>query len=161
MLINWWQSPHRVANYDLTCDIASETFLKTFLNINKFKWRGISISFWIYRIATNEIRQYYRKNKYTPKSLEFLIDTSGWDKLNNLPSIDDLELTVKETDMNNEFNNMQKNIQKLSVKYQEVLILKYFEQKRINEIALILSKNENTVKSLLSRGIEKLKKILK
>jgi RNA polymerase sigma-70 factor (ECF subfamily) len=38
-----------------------------------------------------------------------------------------------------------------------VVALKYFEGKSIKEIAEILGTKEGTVKSLLSRGIEKLK----
>jgi RNA polymerase sigma-70 factor (ECF subfamily) len=59
----------RTADYDFAKDIAAETFLKAFLKINTFKWRGISISAWLYRIATNEINLYYRKQQYKPQSL--------------------------------------------------------------------------------------------
>jgi RNA polymerase sigma-70 factor, ECF subfamily len=48
-------------------------------------------------------------------------------------------------------------LKKLNVKYQEVISLRYFEKKAILEIAEILDKKEGTVKSLLSRGLEKLK----
>ena len=43
------------------------------------------------------------------------------------------------------------------VKYQEVIALRYFEGKDNKEIAEILNINEGTLKSLLSRGIEKLR----
>jgi RNA polymerase sigma-70 factor (ECF subfamily) len=48
----------------------------------------------------------------------------------------------------------------LPPKYQEVIALKYFEDKELKEIAEILSKPEGTVKSLLHRGIEKLRNTL-
>jgi RNA polymerase sigma-70 factor (ECF subfamily) len=47
-----------------------------------------------------------------------------------------------------------------TIKYQEVIALRYFEQKSISEIGLILGKNEGTVKSLVSRGFEKLRNML-
>jgi RNA polymerase sigma-70 factor (ECF subfamily) len=46
----------------------------------------------------------------------------------------------------------------LPLKYQEVIALKYFEGKENKEIAEILNINEGTLKSLLSRGLEKLRK---
>ncbi|MBS3950794.1 MAG: RNA polymerase sigma factor, partial [Peptococcaceae bacterium] len=46
----------------------------------------------------------------------------------------------------------------LPIKYQEVLSLRYFGEKSLKEICEILGKSEGTVKSLLHRGIEKLKK---
>lgn len=60
----------RTADYDVSKDIAAETFLKAFLKINTFRWRGISLSAWLYRIATNELNQYYRssntsRNRYS------------------------------------------------------------------------------------------------
>ena len=59
-----------------------------------------------------------------------------------------------------EFKRINDLIKKLDIKYQDVISLKYFEHKSIKEIALILNKKEGTVKSLLSRGIDKLEKKL-
>ena len=44
-------------------------------------------------------------------------------------------------------------------KYREALYLYHCEEYKVNEIAQILGKNPNTVKSLLKRGREKLKLI--
>ena len=48
----------------------------------------------------------------------------------------------------------------LPIKYQDVIMLRYFERKSVKEIAEILNKKEGTVKSLLSRGIRRLKNLL-
>ena len=45
----------------------------------------------------------------------------------------------------------------MDLKYQEVIALRYFESKDIREIGEILNKPEGTVKSLLLRGLEKLR----
>ncbi len=58
---------------------------------------------------------------------------------------------------NHEFATVQKQLLQLSIKYQEVVALRYFEEKSIYEISAILGKKEGTVKSLLSRGLEKLR----
>ena len=55
------------------------------------------------------------------------------------------------------FLKVQKVVQQLPEKYQEVISLKYFEQLTIKEIAVILKKKEGTVKSLLSRGLKRLR----
>jgi RNA polymerase sigma-70 factor, ECF subfamily len=41
--------------------------------------------------------------------------------------------------------------------YQEVIALKFFERKKIQEMVKILGKKEGTIKSLLHRGVEKLR----
>ncbi len=53
----------RIADYDISRDIAADTFLKAYLKIHSFVWKDISILTWLYRIATNEVNYYYRKNK--------------------------------------------------------------------------------------------------
>ena len=50
----------RTGNFDDTADIAADTFLKAFRNINNFRYTGISVKIWLYRIATNEVNLYFR-----------------------------------------------------------------------------------------------------
>jgi RNA polymerase sigma-70 factor (ECF subfamily) len=58
------------------------------------------------------------------------------------------------------FLEIQKEIIRLDMLYQEVISLRFFENKKIKEIALILGKSEGTIKSQLSRGLEKLRQRL-
>lgn len=150
----------RTADYDLSKDIAAETFLKAFLKINSFKWRGISLSAWLYRIATNELNQYYRSSKYKPQSLQQLLENPQMEKLLHLETDNEREIMEKELKTYNDYNLIRANLLKLDIKYQEVISLRYFELKTNSEISLILDKNEGTVKSLLSRGLEKLRNML-
>ncbi len=150
----------RTADYDLSKDIAAETFLKAFLKINGFQWRGISLSAWLYRIATNELNQYYRSSKYKPQSLQQLLENPQMEKLLHQQDSDEREAMEKEMQGFNNFNLIRTNLLKLDIKYQEVIALRYFEQKTNSEISAILDKNEGTIKSLLSRGLEKLRNML-
>ncbi len=147
----------RIGDYETAKDVVSETFLKAFLNIGKFQWKGISISFWLYRIANNEIQQCFRKKKYTPDSLDLMVETTGWDIIDPISTLENKLQMEKELKLDEDFTFFQREIKKLPTAYQEVLALKYFEQKSIKEIATIVNKKEGTVKSLLSRGIDKLR----
>ena len=60
----------------------------------------------------------------------------------------------------NDLRMCRNAIKQLPQKYQDVLTLRYFADKKINEIAIILGKPEGTIKSLLHRGLEKLKRNL-
>jgi RNA polymerase sigma-70 factor (ECF subfamily) len=51
-------------------------------------------------------------------------------------------LFERELSLHNEFLKVQQALQKLDLKYQEVLSLRYFEKKSINEIAGILNKKK-------------------
>ena len=147
----------RIIDYDISRDIAAETFLKAFLNIKSFVWMDISISSWIYRIATNEINQHFRRNKKLNISLDALLDKNDFDILNSHEFIEERQTLERELELHEEFLKVQRCLTKLDIKYQEVLSLKYFEKKSIIEVAEILNKKEGTVKSLLSRGTEKLR----
>lgn len=150
----------RITDYDISRDIAAETFLKAFLNMQSFVWKDISISSWIYRIATNEINQHFRRNKKHNISLDALLDKNDFDILNSHEFIDERQTLERELELHEEFLKVQKCLTKLDIKYQEVLSLKYFEKKSIIEVAEILNKKEGTIKSLLSRGTEKLRIIM-
>ena len=50
-------------------------------------------------------------------------------------------------------------LMRLKPKYREVMYLHYCEGYNIAEVARILGKNENTVKTLLRRGREQFKKL--
>ena len=147
----------RTADYDLSKDIAAETFLKAFLKIGSFKWRGIRFSAWLYRIASNELNMYYRNSKYKPASLNELLENPQMEKLLHRPADEERDMLEKELRAHNDYNLIRVCLLDLDIKYQEVIALRYFEQKTNSEISLILDKNEGTVKSLLSRGLEKLR----
>ena len=53
----------RTTDYEAASDITSETFLKAYANISKFKWNNISLLHWLYRIATNELNKYFNTHK--------------------------------------------------------------------------------------------------
>jgi RNA polymerase sigma-70 factor (ECF subfamily) len=150
----------RTGDYNLSKDIAAETFLKAFLKIHGFHWRGISLSAWLYRIATNELNMYYRLSKYKPQSLQQLLENPQMEKLLHQQADEERDVLEKELKAHNDYNLIRINLLKLDIKYQEVISLRYFEQKTNHEISLILDKNEGTVKSLLSRGLEKLRNML-
>jgi RNA polymerase sigma-70 factor (ECF subfamily) len=146
-------------DYSTSCDITSETFLKAWMKINSFTWRGVSISSWFFKIATNELNQFFRKKKYTPYTLIDLsiIGLHSSDKKINF--YNGINNAHTEMELKDEFRNVHQKLKMLSPKYQKVLVLRYFEEMSIKEISEIIDKKEGTVKSLLSRGLGKLKNI--
>lgn len=147
----------RTLSYDTSKDIAAETFLKAYSGIGKFRWREISVLYWLYRIATNELNKYFNSQKYLPESLSRIQEEYGIDITDYSNAESERILLEEDLKKRQDFIRVNETLKKLDVKYQEVISLKYFEQKSIHEIAVILGKKEGTVKSLLSRGIEKLK----
>ena len=145
----------RTGDFDDTADIAADTFLKAFRHINNFSYKGISVKIWLYRIATNEVNLYFR-HKQKHNSLFERIDFENINLFNNYLREDKKELET-ELQRHHQFLTVLKGLKTLPVKYQEVISLRYFEGKDNKEIVEILNINEGTLKSLLSRGLEKLR----
>ncbi len=147
---------HRTANVALAEELTSNTFYKALDKIGSFRWMNVPFSAWLYRIAANEINSHYRKNK---KRSDIQLESIS-EKTEDEFEKADKEITAAEDEVarNRLFTELHAAIQSLKPKYQEVIVLRYFEKKSLIEITQILGKAEGTVKSLLHRGIENLKK---
>lgn len=146
----------RTADYDLALDISSETFLKAFLGMARYQSRGISISFWLYRIATNELNAHFRRVPFLPSRLNSLSE-QDLGKVAKTEAFEEREALERELALHEEFLAVLRELRTMPLRYQEVVSLRYFEKKTIREIGVILGKSEGTVKSLLFRGVEKLR----
>lgn len=124
---------------------AKDVFQETFLRLVKYQHRITGeehLKAWLIRVATNCAK--------TTAASPWNRRTQGMDaESKSEASVDDRE---------NE--NLLTELQRLPGKYSVVLYLYYYEGYSIKEIALMLKKKENSVKTLLSRGRELLKKRL-
>lgn len=147
---------HRLGSTQEAQDITSDVFYKVMTGLRTFKWRNISFSSWVYKIATNEITNYYRRKKRTFLSLDILFEKYHFELPDKTNIEQDFIEVEKALNDHEDFLLIQQLLQELPLSYQEVLSLRYFEKKKIMEISQITGKNINTVKSLLIRGIQKL-----
>jgi len=146
----------RTANVALAEDLTAQTFLKALKNLWRFRWQNVTISAWLYRIATNEVNSYYRKKKgFKNVSLE---------EAKNLKSdinvLEEIQKAEEELQKEKDFLLLHKKIAKLKPKYQTVITLRFFEKKKVSEIAQILGKPEGTIKAQIHRALRQLKKLL-
>jgi RNA polymerase sigma-70 factor (ECF subfamily) len=149
----------RVGNVGIAEDITSETFFKALESLWQFKWRNITFSAWLYKIATNEVNYYFRRGTFKAFSLE-LLKEKGFDppaQVNIEAELDEAETHLQRHE---DFLTIRKELEKLPERYQEVIALRFFENKKITEVSEILGKKEGTIKSLLSRGLDLLRRKL-
>ncbi len=137
----------RLGNREQTEDVVSVTFEKVFLHLDKFKpGGGGTFQAWIYRIATNAVIDYIRKEKHTiamaPEDLpEETHPTTGLDATTEMIKLEDSE-------------SVQRVIKKLPQRYQEVIQLKYFSELSNIEVAEVLQISPNNAGVLLSRALK-------
>ncbi len=147
----------RTANLEAAQDITSETFFNALRRLWQFRWRNISFSSWLYKIATNEINQYFRKTEYRKSASLEELQEQGFEPISSHDPESELVEAQEKLKQHQDFLEIQGKIVRLPAKYQEVIALRFFEQKQIKEIAEILGKKEGTIKSLLHRAVEKLR----
>jgi len=147
----------RTASVPVAQDITSDVFFKALKNLGQFRWQGIPFSAWLYRIASHEIANHYRKKRReTAHAVQLVRDG---DPMGNSLSV---EITQAEDILmrHEEYLSLHMTITQLPLKYQEVITLRYFEDRQIKEIAQIIGKREGTVKSLLHRGLERMRNLM-
>lgn len=142
----------RTLDTDSSKDILSNVFLKVLKNLDNFEWRGGPFSFtaWIFRIASNEVNQYFRQSRYYS---ELSFDPGDDNK-----AVEEIE---KKMDKDKHLLVLNKAIRQLKPVYQEIINLRYFEELSYTEISEIMKKNESTVRVYCQRAREDLEKILR
>jgi RNA polymerase sigma-70 factor (ECF subfamily) len=137
----------RTAAEDLTANV----FLAAFTHVGRYRWRQVPFRAWLYRIATNEVRMFYRRRKSRGT---FRREAGQAPTADSAPSADEGPAASEE------FRLLHRALLQLRLKYRTVIILRYFEDKTIAEIGDITGSREGTVKSQLHRGLAQLQEIL-
>lgn len=136
---------YRTMNITEAEEITSQTFLKAIENIKSFEYRNISISVWLYKIASNTIIDLYRKNK----------DTVVY---NELQHRDDVEKSPEYIiEKKAEHKKLIDYIKVLPSNQQQAVILRYIQGMSYKDIAAVMGKTEGAVKQLLHRALTSLR----
>jgi len=141
-------------DYQLAEDIVQETFLQVFLKLTKLK-EPLYFERWLYKITVNLCLDSVRKQKRHPvSSLEEYMEIQTDFSLKTM--------STPETEAI--YRDMQKKILQciysLSAKYATVLVLHYYNNFTIKEIAQITNSSETAVKTRLFRARKTLEKEL-
>lgn len=141
----------RAMSCEVAYDLTAETFIKAFESFHKFKWSGISIKVWLYRIAINALKNHRRK----PELLKLE---------ENHQEISDVKEELNALDKamfgDDELAQLSDAIATLNSKYQNIVSLYYFSEMSQNDIAFVTGKSVSSVKAMLHRAIENLRQVL-
>ncbi len=138
----------RVGNKPDAEDITEQIFVSMFTAINRYVESNVSVEAWIYRIARNKVIDYYRTHK-SHVQLEQIAETA-----------DPSELPEDRLATRLSHEAVMKGLRHISPKYQEIIILKFIEDKTNEEISALLSKPVAHVRVLQHRAIQALRKKL-
>lgn len=137
----------RTVDEVLAADLTSQVFLKAMQKIDKYIFKGVPFSAWLFRIASNEIAQHFRKhNKNRVVSLE---ERTTQDLEDEYDAKEDLEINI---------TILKDVIEDLKPEEVELLELRFFEKRPFKEVANILDITENNAKVKIYRLLQKMKK---
>lgn len=141
-------------------DICQTTFLKVFQKLKHLQDTQ-KFSAWLYQIALNQARDYFRRKKrQSVLSLNQTIGNAADDTLEAILA-DDSELPPDHDLQQKEMQKiLSESLQRISEDQRVVIIMKIFENLKFSEIVDILKVPEGTVKSRLYTGLKSLRTVL-
>ncbi len=132
-----------------SADICSQVFLKALQKLGGYSFKGVPFSAWLFRIASNEVTQYFRNNQ---KKRVVSVDDS---------SFKDVEDNVFEDVFSDEKRQvLLDTLQTLKEDDLKLIEMRFFEKRPFKEIANILQMTESNTKVKTYRILQRLKKKL-
>lgn len=127
-------------------DITQQVFLNAIKAISSFKWRGIPVSAWLFRIAHNQVVDYLRrKSKRATAPLDESLVASNYDPQLIAEQRLDTERLLVAT-------------RKLTPAQREVISLRFAGELSVAQVAKIMGRSEGAVKALQHSAIVALRK---
>jgi RNA polymerase sigma factor (sigma-70 family) len=130
-------------------DLMSEIFIKAYENLARYRPEH-AFSTWLYRIAANHVLDHQRRRRREKPHVE------ATETIAFVGPTASSEVERHETS-----ERVRRLLPLLDERYRVVLILLHVEGKKVEEIAEILDLPTGTVKTRLSRGRERLARIIR
>jgi len=128
-----------VKNQNDAIDIVQDSIQKAITSCGKLK-NDTSIKAWFYRIVVNTSLDYLRKKK-------------------KLEVVDEETIELYSSGKNDVYANidLERSLESLPNKYRSIIVLRFFEDLKIEEVAEILQESPSTIKTRLYKALELLR----
>jgi RNA polymerase sigma-70 factor, ECF subfamily len=140
----------RVSSVEVAEDITSLTFEKALRKVKDFEWQDVSFSSWLYRIAANNVTDYYRYKGRRPQT-----------NIDSVPEIKDehksLDVALSQKIFSEKVRAL---LPGLPEDDQEVLSLKLFADRSNEEISEVTGLKKQHVAVRIHRALKKLRQEL-
>ncbi|MDH5695483.1 MAG: sigma-70 family RNA polymerase sigma factor [Dehalococcoidia bacterium] len=137
----------RIGNEMEAEDMTQQVFLKALQSISSFKWRGIPFSAWLFRLAHNQVVDYFRGKKRAAMPLD-----------ESLASSDDNPQLMAEQKL--DIEQLLLATKRLTEAQREVISLRFAGELSIAQVAEVMGKSQGAVKALQHSAIVALRKAL-
>ncbi|MFA7171540.1 MAG: RNA polymerase sigma factor [Candidatus Paceibacterota bacterium] len=142
----------KIGNKENAEDLTSETFMRFWSYIRKEKINKESAEPILYKIARNLIIDFYRKKEIITMEID--------EAIVNQVSVQQKAFIDKMINRE-EIKEMMSSLREIRDEYQEIIILRFVEELKIEEIAEITGKTKGSVRVLSHRALKSLEKVMK
>ena len=136
----------RLANKEVCEDLTSDVFYSCLKKYDTYDPSKAAISTWIYTVANNKLKNYYRDRKEN-------ISIDDTENFRELPDTTDMDGAVYLTQMKEHLSSALETVSDLE---SEIVKLRYFSGLNSDEIATRTGKSAGNVRVILSRTVKKL-----
>jgi len=135
---------HRVGDVHAAEDLAQQVFLKAWQAVPRYEHRGVPFRAWLYRMAHNQMVDYFRSRR----------PTTGLDGI-DVPEDGEAEQRVLVREVHEQ---LEQALIRLSEDHRRVLVLRFLMEKSAREIGEIMGRKEVTVRGLQMRALQALRR---
>jgi RNA polymerase sigma-70 factor (ECF subfamily) len=134
----------RVSNREVAEDIVSDVWLKVLDKIDTYEDMGRPFASWLFSISANTVKDYYRRHRQVVnfEDVEEILYSEG-----------------KEEEILSRIH-LDEAITNLTPSQQEVVLMRFEEDLKFQEIAASLGKSEGSVKALMVRALKALREYI-
>lgn len=139
----YWQIHYMLQNHEDTDDVLQNTFIKAWKGIDTFKGEA-ALSTWLYRIAQNEALTFLKQRR-------------------QMTSIDDEDFVEQANFVADEYFDgdetqemLMQAVSTLPAKQRQVFCMKYFEDKKYEEISGLVGTSVGALKASYHLAVEKI-----
>jgi len=133
-------------NNEVSNDLLSELFIKLVEKISSYK--GGSFESWLFKVASNIFHDYLRGKQRRKKLLEV-----------RKKQLESRKQEVKKSD-SERVDKLQIQLEKLDADMRELIMLRFYSQLKLKEIAEMRSEPIGTTLSRLHRGLKRLRELM-
>lgn len=142
----------RVRERTTTEDLTSEVFHKALRNLPRYRWTGAPFAAWLFRIAANLIADRAKREAKSGIS-----SAGDWNDPADVEAPTDLQSQIERSERQVEVFRF---VSELGTDQQQVILMRFAEEKSIAEIAKALGRSEGAIKQLQFRAMQNLRQKL-
>lgn len=151
----------RVHDAQLAEDLTSDVFVRVLQALQSEQFWHTSFQAWLYRIAHNQVIDYYRQQTrqqahITQFPLEEHLEATDTEESGADPA-DDMDTGY---DAGDAIYGLEAALNQLTPDQQQVLVLRFGEQMKVQEVAEVMHKTNGAIEALQHRALAALRRML-